>query len=61
MGSILGILSGGMPPGSPNADPTSDKNGIFQTRFQTWPLGNYIIGCLYTRLLSKTSELLSFT
>ena len=54
MGGILGILSGGMPPGSPNADPTSDKNGIFHTRFQTWPLGNYIIGCLYTRLLSKT-------
>ena len=28
-----------MPPGSPNPDPVSDqKNVIFHTRFQTWPL-----------------------
>ena len=33
------IFGGGVPPGSPNSDPISDqKNVIFQTRFQTWPL-----------------------
>ena len=32
-GVLLGILGGGVPPGSPNPD-----------RFQTWPLGrNYVI------------------
>ena len=35
----LGNLGGGVPPGSPNPDPISDqKNVIFHTRFQTWPL-----------------------
>ena len=32
----MGILGGGVPPGSPNPDPISDqKNVIFHTRFQT--------------------------
>ena len=31
-GGILEILSGGVPPGSPNPDPTSDKSVIFHTR-----------------------------
>ena len=35
----LGHLGGGVPPGSPNPDPISDqKNVIFHTRLQTWPL-----------------------
>ena len=41
-GVLLGILGGGVPPGSPNPDPISDqkkkKNVIFHTRFQTGPL-----------------------
>ena len=40
-GILLGILGGGVPPGSPNPDPISDqkkKNVIFHTRFQTGPL-----------------------
>ena len=45
--ALLGILGGrgGMPPGSPNPDPISDKkNVIFHTSFQTWPLRrNYVI------------------
>ena len=33
------ILGGVVPPGSPNPDPISDqKNVIFHTRLQTWPL-----------------------
>ena len=33
---LLGILGGGVPPGSPNPDPTisDQKNVIFHTRFQ---------------------------
>ena len=43
-GAFLGILGGGVPPGSPNPDPISDqKNVIFHARFQTWPLRNYVI------------------
>ena len=36
-GVILGILGGGVPPGSPNPDPISDQKMslIFQTHFQT--------------------------
>ena len=38
-GVLLRILGGGVPPGSPNPDPTSDQEiAIFHTRFQTWPL-----------------------
>ena len=37
-GVFLGILGGGVPPGSPNPDPISDQNVIFHTRFQTRPL-----------------------
>ena len=39
-GVILGILGGGVPPGSPNPDPISDQKVslIFHTHFQTWPL-----------------------
>ena len=39
-GVLLGILGGGVPPGSPNPDPISDQKMslIFHTRFQTWPL-----------------------
>ena len=36
-GVFLGTLSGDVPPGSPNPDP-SPKNVIFHTRFQTTPL-----------------------
>ena len=50
---LLGILGGGVPPGSPNPDPISDKKCHFlhpfsdqtsyihshHTHFQTWPLG----------------------
>ena len=36
-GVLLGIRGGGVPPGSPNPDPISDKkHAIFHTRFQTW-------------------------
>ena len=49
-GVLLGILAGGVPPGSPNPDPLSDRKMSFpelfsdqtskiHTRFQTWPLG----------------------
>ena len=32
---IIGILGGGVPPGSPNPDPNSDQTiGIFHTPFQ---------------------------
>ena len=36
-GVILGILGGGVPPGSPNPDPISDQKMslIFHTHFQT--------------------------
>ena len=38
-GVLLRILGGGVLPGSPNPDPTSDQEiPIFHTRFQTWPL-----------------------
>ena len=38
-GVLLGILGGGVPPGSSNPDPISDhKIVIFHTRFQTRPL-----------------------
>ena len=51
----LGILGGGVLPGSPNPDPISDQKCHFphpfsdltskiHTCFQTWPLGrNYVI------------------
>ena len=43
-GLLLRILGGGVLPGSPNPDPTSDQEiAIFQTRFQTWSLRNDII------------------
>ena len=39
---LLGILGGGVTSGSPNPD--RPKNGIFHTRFQTWPLDkSYVI------------------
>ena len=35
---LLRILSGVVPPSSPNPDPIADqKNVIFQTHFQAWP------------------------
>ena len=43
-GVLLGILVGGVLPGSPNPDPTQTEKCNFHTRFQTWPLGrNYVI------------------
>ena len=43
-GLFLRILGGGVLPGSPNPNPTSDQEiAIFHTRFQTWPLRNDII------------------
>ena len=44
-GVLLGVLGGGVPPGSPNPDPISgQKIVIFHTCFQSWPLGrNYVI------------------
>ena len=43
-GVLLRILGGGVLPGSPNPDPTSDQEiAIFHTRFQTRPLRNDII------------------
>ena len=27
----------------PNADPSSDQNVIFHTRFQTWPVRSYVV------------------
>ena len=44
-GVLLGIIAGGVPPGSLNPDPISDrKNVIIHTRFQIWPFGkNYVI------------------
>ena len=55
-GGLLEVLGGGVPPGSPNPDPISDKKEChfphsfsdqtskIHTRFHTWPLGrNYII------------------
>ena len=51
-GVLLGILSGGLPPGSSNPDAISDqKNVIFHTRFQTWPLGRIYV--IIIRLESK--------
>ena len=38
-GVLLGTLGGGVPSGSPNPHPISDKNVIFHTRFQTLPSG----------------------
>ena len=36
-GVLLRIVGGGVLPGSPNPDPTSDQEiPIFHTRFQTW-------------------------
>ena len=37
-GVLLGILGGGVQPGSPNPDPISDQKMSFHTRFQTRPL-----------------------
>ena len=38
------FLVGGVPPGSSNPDPFQTKNYHFlHTRFQTWPLRNYVI------------------
>ena len=53
-GVLLGILGGGVPPGSPNPDTISDQNCHFSHPFsdiaskihihsQTWPLRNYVI------------------
>ena len=51
-GVLLGSLGGGLPPGSSNSDPISDqKNVIFRTRFQIWPLGR--IHVIIIRLESK--------
>ena len=43
-GVLLRILfGGGVPPISPNPDPVSrPRNVIFRSRFQTWPLRNYL-------------------
>ena len=43
-GVLLRILfGGGVPPSSPNPDPISKpRNVIFPSRFQTWPLKNYL-------------------
>ena len=37
-GELLGILGGGVPPGSSNPDPISNQKYPFHTSFQTWPL-----------------------
>ena len=37
-GELLGILGGGVPPGSSNPDPISNQKYHFHTSFQTWPL-----------------------
>ena len=37
-GVLLGILGGGVQPGSSNPDPISDQKMSFHTRFQTRPL-----------------------
>ena len=53
-GVHLGILGGGVPPSYPNRHPISAQKCHFShqfsklvskihTRFQTWPLGNYVI------------------
>ena len=55
---LLGILGGGLPPGSSNPDPISyQKKVIFHTRFQTWPLG--IIYVIIIRLESKLKSYLN--
>ena len=43
-GVLLGILRGGVPPGSSKPNPISDqKNVIFYTRFQTRPLKSILV------------------
>ena len=43
-GVLLDILGGVVPPGSPNLDSILDeKNLIFHTRFQIWPVRNYVV------------------
>ena len=42
-GVLLGILGGGVPPGSPNPGPISDQKMSFSHRFETWSLRNYVI------------------
>ena len=37
-GELLGILGGGVPPGSSNPDPISNQKYHFHTSFQTWRL-----------------------
>ena len=37
-GELLGILGGGVPPGSSNPVPISNQKYHFHTSFQTWPL-----------------------
>ena len=39
---LLGILGGGVLPGSSNPDPIRPKNVVFHTCFQTWSVINTI-------------------
>ena len=46
-GVLIGILGVGVPPGSPNPEPISDKkNVIFHTRSQTRPLKSILVSRL---------------
>ena len=42
-GVLLGILGGGVPPGSPNPGLFQTKKCHFHTLFETWSLRNYVI------------------
>ena len=53
---LLGILGGGVPPGSPNPDPISNpQKVIFFTRFQTRLL-NSMIGWYSVKKYQKVSN-----
>ena len=54
-GELLGILGGSVPPSSSTPDPISDLNKSFYTRFQTWPLRNYVIITQIRRPTGKIS------
>ena len=51
---LLGILGGGVTSGSPNPD--RPKNGIFHTRFQTWPLDRSYVIITEIRAQTKNSS-----